>query len=167
MNRPSTLAVVLALALFAPTGARPLQTPPAAPSSLAFEGTWTASGERKPLPTETGRDAAIVQLSGALVLSSPGGLARGFHAQAIGFDDGVGVRLGRALWVDDTGDRLFSTLTGDQLATGARFSGTITGGTGRYVGLTGEYAFTWQYVVGSSDGAISGRAVGFKGTVRR
>ena len=166
MNRPSTLAVVLALALFAPTGARSLQTPPVT-ASLSFEGTWTASGERQPLPTEAGRDAAIVQLAGALVLSTPGGLARGFHAQVIGFDDGAGVRLGRALWVDDAGDRLFSTLTGDQLAAGARFSGTITGGTGRYTGLTGEYAFTWQYVVGSGDGAISGRAVGLKGTVRR
>ena len=166
MNRPSTLAVVLALALFAPTGARPLQTPPGT-SPLAFEGTWTAAGERKPIPTETGRDAAIVQLAGALVLSTPGGLARGFHAQLIGFDDGSGVRLGRALWVDDAGDRVFSTLMGDQLATGARFSGTITGGTGRYAGLTGEFAFTWQYVIASGDDAISGRAVGLKGTVRR
>ena len=166
MNRPSTLAVVLALALFAPTGPRPLQNP-SVTSSLSFEGAWTASGERTSLPTETERDAAIVQLAGALVLSSPGGLARGFHAQAIGFDDGAGVRLGRALWVDDAGDRLFSTLTGDQLATGARFNGTITGGTGRYVGMTGEYTFTWQYVVGDKNGAVSGRAVGLKGTVRR
>jgi len=166
MNRPSTLAVVLALALFAPTGARPLQAP-AGPSSLAFEGTWTASGERKPIPTETGRDATIVNLAGALVLSASGGLARGFHAQAIGFDDGANARLGRAVWVDDGGDRIFSTLTGDPLVTGARFSGKITGGTGRYAGLTGDYAFTWQYVVDTKDGTISGRAIGIKGTVRR
>jgi hypothetical protein len=47
--------------------------------------------------------------------------------------------------------------------------GTITGGTGRYAGLDGEYAFTWQYVVAPADGAgvIQGRAADLSGRVRR
>ena len=41
------------------------------------------------LPTEGPRAAAIVRLSGAVVLSSAAGLSRAFHAEAIGFDDGI------------------------------------------------------------------------------
>ncbi len=47
--------------------------------------------------------------------------------------------------------------------------GTITGGTGRYAGLEGEYSFTWQYVIAREDGAgvIQGRAADLSGRVRR
>jgi hypothetical protein len=53
------------------------------------------------------------------------------------------------------------------MGTGALITGTITGGTGRYAGLTGRYEYTWQYVLDSPDGTVQGRAVGFKGEVRR
>ena len=64
------------------------------------------------------------------------------------------------------------TATGLQPLKGARAGGqgllgTITGGTGRYAGLEGEFSFTWQYVVSAEDGAFQGRAVGLKGRVRR
>jgi len=85
----------------------------------------------------------------------------------IGFDDGQGVSLGRAVWTDEHGDRIHSRLKGEPLATGRRIVGTITGGTGRYEGLEGEYAFTWQYVVAAEDGVIQGRAVRLEGRVRR
>ena len=65
--------------------------------------------------------------------------------------------MGRAVWTDEHGDRIFSRLKGEPLATGRRIVGTITGGTGRYAGLEGEYSFTWQYVVAAEDGAIQGR----------
>ena len=101
------------------------------------------------------------------MLTSGGGLSRGFRGEAIGFDDGQGVSLGRAVWTDEHGDRLFSRLKGEPLETGRRVVGTITGGTGRYAGLEGEYSFTWQYVVSAEDGAIQGRAVRLEGRVRR
>ena len=41
---------------------------------------------------------------------------------------------------------------------GRRIVGSITGGTGRYSGVEGEYAFEWQYVVATDDGTIQGRA---------
>jgi hypothetical protein len=77
------------------------------------------------------------------------------------------VSLGRAVWTDEHGDRLFSRLKGESLATGKRIVGTITGGTGRYAGLEGEYSFTWQYVLSAEDGAIQGRGVRLQGRVRR
>jgi hypothetical protein len=156
------------LSVLTAAGGRQAQPPAAPPDGWrAFEGTWSASGVRHTIPAEAGREAAIVQLSGSVVLSVDGGLGRGFHGQAIGFDDGRDVRAGRAVWTDDNHDQIFSALSGGPLSTGQRFVGTITGGTGRYAGLTGDYTFTWQYVVPAGDGAIQGRAVDLTGKVRR
>jgi hypothetical protein len=132
-----------------------------------FEGTWSASGRRESVPVEDGAEAAVVELRGALALTRGDGLPRGFHGQAIGFDDGQGVSFGRAVWTDERGDRVYSRLKGEALATGRRIVGTITGGTGRYDGLEGEYSFTWQYVVAAEEGTIQGRAVGLQGRVRK
>jgi len=71
------------------------------------------------------------------------------------------------VWTDEHGDRLFSRLKGEPLQTGKGLVGTITGGTGRYAGLEGEYSLTWQYVVPAEDGLIQGRSVGLQGRVRR
>jgi hypothetical protein len=132
-----------------------------------FEGSWSASGRRQTVAVEGGSEAAVVELRGAVSLTRGDGISRGFHGQVIGFDDGLGVSLGRAVWTDEHGDRIYSRLKGEPLATGRRILGTITGGTGRYEGLEGEYAFTWQYVVAAEDGAIQGRAVRLEGRVRR
>jgi hypothetical protein len=133
----------------------------------AFEGSWSVSGRRETVAVEGGAEAAVVELRGAVSLTRGDGLGRGFHGQVIGFDDGQGVSLGRAVWTDAQGDRIFSRLKGEPLETGRRILGTITGGTGRYEGLEGEYAFAWQYVVAAEDGVIQGRAVRLEGRVRR
>ena len=133
----------------------------------AFEGTWSATGRRQTLPTEDGRTAATVQLSGPVTLSVGEGLRRGFQGELIGFDDGRSVRAGRWVWTDTRGDRLFGELAGDGLRTGHRFTGTITGGTGRYAGIGGRFAFTWQYVVDAEGGEIQGRTSDLKGQYQR
>ena len=133
----------------------------------AFSGTWSAVGRRQTLPTEGARAAAISQLSGAVVLSTPGGLSGAFRGEAIGFDDGNQSGSGRAVWTDTRGDRVFSVLNGERLATGHRITGTITGGTGRYAGLTGDWELTWQFVVETEDGEVQGRAADLKGRFHR
>jgi hypothetical protein len=133
----------------------------------AFEGSWSVSGRRETVAVEGGAEAAVVELRGAVSLARGDGLGRGFHGQVIGFDDGQGVSLGRAVGTDAQGGRIYSRLKGERLATGRRILGTITGGTGRYEGLEGEYAFTWQYVVAAEDGVIQGRAVRLEGRVRQ
>ena len=132
-----------------------------------FEGSWSVSGKRSTVPIEGGATAAVVEVSGAVVLTSGEGLSRGFRGEVIGFDDGQGVSLGRTVWTDEHGDRLFSRLKGEPIETGRRIVGTITGGTGRYAGLEGDYSFTWKYVLSAEDGAIQGRAVRLEGRVRR
>jgi hypothetical protein len=136
---------------------------------IPFAGTWSASGRRQTVAVEDGGAAAVVEMSGAVVLTSREGLAPGFRGEAIGFDDGQGLSVGRSVWTDERGDHVFSRLRGESLGTGKRVVGTITGGTGRYAGLVGEYSFTWQYVLSSSDeaGAVQGRATSLEGRVRR
>ena len=167
MRRRAALAagsLALALASLVP-GAAGQGTAPA--EWRSFQGTWSASGRRQAVAVEGGAVATVVGISGAVVLTSGEGLSRGFRGEAIGFDDGQGVSLGRAVWTDEHGDRLFSRLKGEPLETGRRIVGAITGGTGRYADLEGEYSFTWRYVLSTEDGAIQGRAVRLEGRVRR
>jgi len=156
------------LALTAAAGAaRTSQQPPPPPEWRAFDGAWSAAGRRQTLPTEGARGAATIQLSGSVVLASSAGLSRAFHAEAIGYDDGGRLAGGRAVWTDTRGDRVFSELRGETLATGRRIAGTITGGTGRYDGIAGDWELTWQFVVETEEGEVQTRAADFRGRYRR
>jgi hypothetical protein len=158
-------ATACALA-FTVAGAAP---PPERASSgtHTFEGSWSALGRRHTLPTDTGRPAAIVELSGAVVLTTSTGLARGFRGEAIGFDDGRNISAGAAVWTDTRGNQVFSLFSGSGVQTGRRLVGVITGGTGPYTGITGEYSMTWQYVAAGENETLQGRAPDLKGSIRR
>jgi hypothetical protein len=155
------VAVTLAVRAFVPAAIT--QTPP---EWRTFEGTWSATGHRQTLPTERSQPAVIAQLSGAVSLTAGEGLSRGFRGEAIWFGDGSDLNAGRAVWTDEKGDRIYSILRGEALESRRRITATITGGSGRYTGATGEYAFEWQYVVEAEGGAIQGRAVGLRGRIR-
>ena len=161
----------LAAALLA-AGAISASGPAAAPQTLggsgsrSFEGTLSATGQRQSIPTESGRPAVTLQLSGPVAITAGEGLRRAFRSEVVGFDDGAGLTVLRGVWTDDHGDRIFSTLRGETVASGRRIAATITGGTGRYAGITGEYSFEWQYVVEAEAGIISGRAIGLRGRYR-
>lgn len=164
--RRGLLAAGLACALAGPPPARAAEGPPAG-EWRSFEGTWTATGRRETVPVEGGGTAAVVEVSGAVSLTRAEGLGSGFLGKAIGFDDGRGASEARCVWTDRNGDQVFSRLEGESLEAGKRFVGTITGGTGRYAGLEGEYSFTWQYLVSEDPASIQGRAVGLAGRARR
>ena len=168
MTRIAAVAIafgIVSLIALAAFHAAP-QPPPAAAASRAFHGSWSAMGRRQRLATESGRPAEIVQLSGAVTLTSDNGATDGFHGEVIGFDDGSGVGAGRAVWTDTRGDRVFSLVRGEPLQAGRRVTGVITGGTGRYAGATGEYALTWQYVVAAEEDAVMGRTVDLDGRLQ-
>ena len=160
----TTVPTVQTAPILAPVGS-PLQT--SQPAGQAFEGTWSASGQRQSLMTELGRPAVTVQLSGAVSITTGTGLGRGFRGEAIGFDDGGGLAAGSAVWTDDRGDRIFSVIQGATMAAaGRQVHGTITGGSGRYAGVTGEYEFTWQHLITTEGNAVNGRAVDLRGRVQ-
>jgi hypothetical protein len=154
-------------------GAGPLalaaQTPPAPAGAewRTFTGTWSATGQRQTLPTEDGGAAAIERLSGAVVITVGEGIGRGFRGDMIGFDDGRAASTGRWVWTNERGERIFGELKGEPVQTGRRFAGTITGGTGRFAGITGSLEFTWQSVVTTDEGTVQVRAVGLQGRYRR
>lgn len=142
------------------------QTPQeAAAAGQPFQATWSANGQRQTLPTEAA-PAVTIQLSGALSITTGSGLSRGFRGEVLGFDDGAGLAAGRAVWTDERGDRIFSVLQGDTLAAGTRqIRAVITGGTGRYAGLTGEYEFTWRHLIAVENTQINGQAANLHGYV--
>jgi hypothetical protein len=148
------------------------QAPASAPQTAgadgwrSFEGTLSATCQRQSIATESGLPATTVQLSGPVAITAGEGLSRAFRSEVVGFDDGAGLTVLRGVWTDDRGDRIFTRLKGETVASGRRIAGTITGGTGRYAGITGEYSLEWQYVVEAEAGTISGRAVGLRGRYR-
>ena len=92
MRRRAALAAgSLALALAGLVPAAAGQGVPSAEGWRAFAGSWSVSGRRHAVPVEGGADAAVVEVSGAVVLTSGEGLSRGFRGEAVGFDDGQGV----------------------------------------------------------------------------
>ena len=148
----------------APTVAMPQQ---AMQMGQVFEGTWSATGQRQILQTDAGYSAVTLQLSGALMITTGAGLSSGFRGEVIGFDDGAGLIAGRAVWTDNRNDRIFSGIYGDALTSSGRsMRGTITGGTGRYAGFTGEYQFRWQNLITTEGNVVNGRAVDLRGRVR-
>ena len=166
---PRTLPVLLALlAAVAVAAAAPAGQGGAPPQGAwrTFEGSWSASGQRQLLPTGGERQAATIQLSGAVALTIGEGLSHGFRGEFIGLDDGASLSVGCAVWTDQHGDRIFSQLKGEPVREGRRINGTVTGGTGRYAGFEGDYTFVWQYVVAGEGDTIQGRSVDLKGRVR-
>jgi hypothetical protein len=124
-----------------------------------FEGTWTAAGTRRTLRLGPNERAAIFELTGSVLLT-------GAQRPAVGFSDSRAGMQGRCVWTDERGEMVYSELKGEFVGTGNHIVGTFVGGTGRYAGVTGDYSFQWQYVIGTEDGAVSGRAVNFKGRAR-
>jgi hypothetical protein len=125
--------------------------------SRGFTGTWSASGSRNTLRLGPDHRVSIVSLTGSLLLTGPRGLGIGFQAEVIGMSDNLTGGQGYCVWTDERGDQVFSELRGGPVGSGSVFVGTITGGTGRYAGLTGEYRFRWKYVIDTEEGVISGR----------
>ncbi len=161
--------IALVPLLFAAACSQPtVQAPAVHPPNEwhAFEGTWSASGTRQTLSLETDHRASTFDLTGSLLLTEDRGLGVGFRAKTIGFSDSLIGMQGRSVWTDEHGDMVYSALKGEWVGTGNRIVGTFLGGTGRFVGITGEYAFQWEYVIEAEDGAVSGRAVNLKGRAR-
>lgn len=162
------LAAALALAM--PVCMAGSIQPPVTPDLdgwQTFGGRLTATGRGATVPMETGALATSVQLSGSLIITGDDHLRRGFHVEALGFEDMAGSGVGRAVWTDDAGDRVFSRIVGMPVVAGRSSSAVITGGTGRYAGITGSYTFTWQYVLSGEHGEVHARTTSLSGRFRR
>lgn len=168
-RRVSVRHVLIALAVAA-TACRPA-TESTAPHErsgewLAFEGSWNAAGSRRTIRLGADRRASILELRGTMLLTGAGRPGAGFRSEVIALSDSATGLVGRSVWTDERGDQVFSEIQGEGTAARNRITGAILGGTGRYVGATGSYEFSWQFVMEAEDGSIQGRAVELKGRVR-
>jgi hypothetical protein len=161
------LALIAAIAVVASLAGAAQTVAPPAGERQSFTGTLTATGRRDTVPQEDGATASTTRWTGSLVITAGADLRRGFRVEAIGFEDGQGNGLGRAVWTDDRGERLFSRITGGATTAGRRATATFTGGTGRYAGVRGEYSFAWQYVLPGEQGHVQARTVALSGTYRQ
>jgi hypothetical protein len=166
-KRLRRLLPALVAALLAPPlgGAEP-PAPEPQDGWVAFEGTWSAAGERRTLPAGD-REAVTTRLSGALTLLRGEGLRKGFRAEAIGYSDGAGFGAGTLVLTDDRGDQIYSELREQASPGGTVFSATIRGGTGAYVRVEGQLSFRWRHLVSTPDGEIQGMTVGLAGRYRK
>jgi len=113
------------------------------------------------------RKVSTFNLSGSLLLTGERRLGEGFRIEVIGSSDSLKGGTGWSVWTDTRGDQVFSEIRGERIITGARITGTLLGGTGRWAGVTGEYEFEWQFVIESEEGDIQGRITGLRGRFRR
>ncbi|EXI82358.1 MAG: hypothetical protein AW10_00461 [Candidatus Accumulibacter appositus] len=168
LKRHSAKAIVLFSALVV-TGCGQPEPPPASALTddmRAFTGNWTATGTRQVLDLGPGRQTGTFQLSGAMMLSGKQRLNLAFRAEVIGFSDPMTGLVGRSVWTDDRGDKVFSELRGEGVGPGKLIDGKFTGGTGRYSGLSGEYSFRWQRIGSIQGNELTGRVVGLNGWAR-
>jgi hypothetical protein len=70
------------------------------------------------------------------------------------------------VWTDEHGEKVFSEWHGDAIGPGKVIEGKFTGGTGRYVGITGAYSFKWQRLGAIEGDELAGRVVDLKGSAR-
>jgi hypothetical protein len=132
-----------------------------------FSATWALSGRRTTVPTEGARGAAILHASGSFVITKGDVVGRGFFGEIVGFDDGGTLLAGRAVFTDAQGDRIYATIKAQPLGTGRTATATITGGTGRWAGLEGDFTFAWRYVVESGENDFDAVSVNVEGRARR
>lgn len=138
-------------------------TPVATDDKRTFTGDWTTIGSRHVMDLGPGQQASVFQLSGSMMLSGTQRINRGFQSQAIGFSDTTTGMQGRSVWTDEHGDKVFSELSGDAMGPGHLIEGKFIGGTGRYVGISGEYSFKWQRLGAIEGEELTGRVVGLTG----
>jgi hypothetical protein len=162
---------VAALAsLFAVAACDPAKSPPVAQVSAGkwqeFQGSWTATGGRHGISLGPDRRASIADFEGTLLLTGASRPGVGFRAKAIVLNDSATGMVGRAVWIDDLGNEVYSEMHGDGSATGSRVVGMFLGGTGPYAGATGSYEFSWRFMLENESGTVQGQSIGFKGRVR-
>lgn len=162
-------AVVLAALLLLTACSRAAQTANSQPMGgewHEFQGTWIAAGTRDTIRLGRERRASITSYDGSLVLAGPTRPGVGFRAEAITLNDSTTGIVGRAVWTDERGNKVYSELSGGAPATSGKILGNFVGGTGRYAGATGTYEFSWQYLIETEDGNVQGKSSGLTGRIR-
>ena len=168
-HRPAIPALIVLVCALATTACGPAPASPqlqgTTAEGLEFSGSWNAAGSRKNISLGGDRRGSIIELRGTMLLAGPNRPGVGFRSEVIALVDSATGLVGRSVWTDERGEQVFSELQGEGTADRNHITGKILGGTGRYAGATGDYEFSWQWVMEVDDGAIQGRAMELKGRI--
>ncbi len=165
------LRAVAAAFAIAAAGCSPAPQTASAPAVGTEWREFDGHVDRGRQPPGRSRSARIARrrsstLRGSLLLSGAARPNAGFRAEAVVLNDSATGMVGRAVWTDERGDQAWSELRGEGTATGNRIVGTFVAGTGRYAGISGNYEFSWRFVLETEDGVVQGQSVGLKGRAR-
>ena len=168
LNHQTIGRVYIVVLVLAMSACERRDEPPKAASDewREFKGSWNAAGTRRSLPLGADRTSSTIDLRGTMLLSGVERPGVGFRAEVIALVDSETGLVGRAVWTDERGDKVFSELKGEGTRERNHIRGTILGGTGRYAGTIGTYEFSWQLVIELEDGSMQGRTVDLKGRIR-
>lgn len=163
---PSFTLVSLLLAL-------PLAWSPVAAQDLerqgTFEGKWTLEGRLGTMDVD-GHEVQVMRVEGPVTVETTGGLRTAFESDCVGVADGEAGGTGRCIWTDADGDAITMDMEGRIIGPAGTFreaKGVITGGTGKYAKLEGEYQLDWLFIESSIEpGKVLGRGTKLEGTWR-
>ena len=81
-----------------------------------FEGTWNATGTRHTISLGADRKAAVLDLTGTMLLAGKGRPGVGFRSEVIALSDSATGLIGRSVWTDERGDQVYSEIKGEGTA---------------------------------------------------
>jgi hypothetical protein len=162
MNRlvasAAAILIFLGLTTFAET--------PLAGQEGTFTGTWTASGNYRPLDFVEGREVATFRISGHVNLKDAVGEVADYWSECAGLWDAEAGSATRCVWRDADGEgKAYSVLEGRVVEQGVQVTGRFVGGSGNLQGLTGELSFTWTSVFRNrTDKVLTGHTENLSGS---
>jgi len=164
--RSSTLVSLFLLAL-------PVASSPVTAQELAregtFQGNWTLEGRTSTIEID-GHEVNVMRVQGPVTVQTTGGLRTAFESDCVGISDGEAGGTGRCVWTDQDGDAISMDLEGRVIGPAGTFRearGVITGGTGKYEKLQGEYQLDWLFIDSAIEpGKVMGKGTKLTGTWR-
>lgn len=134
--------------------------------SGTFDAYWALSGTVHILELPDGALAAAGGLTGTVTVQTSQGPIPSFETECVFFSDGSGGE-GRCVWTGTSGDQILVGLKSDGPAGMGRVRGELTGGTGRFEGISGRFEFEWNYQVsGGKDASLDGNTLTMRGRYR-
>jgi hypothetical protein len=115
------------------------------PREGTFAARWVVTGTWRGMALGEDREIILAELGGRLDVAADGGVITDFASRCLVFSDEVTGGIARCRWRHPSGDEAFSEIEGGILVAGGPVRGRFVGGTGRYVGLAGEFGFdSWS-----------------------
>lgn len=106
-----------------------------------FTARWVVSGTWRAMGLGGSREVILADLTGRLDVTHGSGDIVDLSTRCLVYWDSAKSGSGSCRWRHPSGDEIFVEIEGGLLAPNKSVSGRLIGGTGRYAGISGEFAF--------------------------